>query len=81
MFSNTVNMSECTEGTEYLRIPVKPVGGDGSIAIAVDMGNECTKVSYWNTEDGCSNTVCFDENESIPTAIAYKVEAQSQFHV
>lgn len=49
--------------------------------IAVDMGNEFTKVSYWNMEDGCSNTVCFDEYESIPTALAYKVAVLSQFHM
>ena len=49
--------------------------------IAVDMGNEFTKVSYWNMEDGCSNTVCFDEYESIPTVLAYKVAVLSQFHM
>ena len=57
------------------------MGGDDSIVIAVDMGNEFTKVSYWNKEDGCSNTVCFDEYESIPTALAYRVAIGSRIHV
>ena len=81
MFSKTVRMSENAERTEYLRTPERPVGGDDSIVIAVDMGNEFTKVSYWNKEDGCSNTVCFDEYESIPTALAYRVAIGSRIHV
>lgn len=74
-------MSESAERMECIRIPESPVGGEDSIVIAVDMGNEFTKVSYWNMEDGCSNTVCFDEYESIPTALAYKVAVISQFHM
>lgn len=60
---------------ESLRIPEKPMGLDGSVVIAVDIGNEFTRASYWNAEDGCSNIIPIDGYDSIPTAIAYSVES------
>ena len=60
---------------ESLRIPEKPMGQDGSVVIAVNIGNEFTRASCWNAEDGCSNIIPIDGYDSIPTAIAYSVES------
>jgi len=59
---------------ESLRIPEKPMESDGSVVVAVDIGNEFTKASYWNADDGCSNIIPIDGYDSIPTAISYSVE-------
>ena len=66
-----MNMS--SSNTEILRKPESIVKNENSVAIAIDMGCEFTKVSYWNFEDNCSNIIKIDNTESIPTAIAYSV--------
>ena len=59
--------------TEKLRDPENFENPEDSIVIAVDLGSEFTKVSYWNFEDGCSNIIRINDCESIPSAIAYDV--------
>ena len=59
--------------TEILRKPESIAKNENSVAIAIDMGCEFTKVSYWNFEDNCSSIIKIDNAESIPTAIAYSV--------
>lgn len=59
--------------TEKLRNPDIPYNEKDSVVIAVDLGCEFTKVSYWNFEDGCSSIVKINGLESFPTAISYRV--------
>ena len=59
--------------TERLRDPENFENPEDSVVIAVDLGSEFTKVSYWNFEDGCSNIIRINGCESIPSAIAYDV--------
>ena len=62
--------------TEILKKPESVSTQENSVSIAIDLGCEFTKVSYWNFEDGCSNIIKIDNAESIPTAIAYSVILQ-----
>ena len=58
---------------ERLRVNKNPYGQDGSEVVAIDIGSEFTKVSFWNKEDGCSSTLHLGSSELVPTMISYSV--------
>lgn len=69
-------------GSDYIReekyeIPEAQIDSENGAVIAVDLGCEFTKASYWNKEDGCSSLIPLSDNNSIPTAIAYSVPLMS----
>lgn len=69
-----MSLSSTSAVFDKLRKPSSAYNKEDSVVIAVDLGCEFTKVSYWNFEDGSSSLVRIDGCDSIPTAIAYSVK-------